>query len=111
MHGSNGLGGVKLPTSPKTANTDKSFEKIYERIKQWPTKITWLNTGSLTNLCIILLAYPDLIGKVDKIVMMGGAIGKGNISPAAEFNVFFDPHAFEEVLRLKKDVPLYMIPL
>lgn len=111
MHGSNGLGGVKLPTSPKTANTDKSFEKIYERIKQWPTKITWLNTGSLTNLCIILLAYPDLIEKFEKIVMMGGAMGKGNITPAAEFNVFFDPHAFEEVLRLKKDVPLYMIPL
>jgi inosine-uridine nucleoside N-ribohydrolase len=43
--------------------------------------------------------------------MMGGAIGKGNISPAAEFNVFFDPHAFDEVLRLKGSIPLVMIPL
>lgn len=111
MHGSNGLGGVKLPTSPKQAISENSFYQIYQRIKANPTNITWLNTGSFTNLCILLLSYPDLIGKFDKIIIMGGAIGKGNISPAAEFNIFFDPHAFEEVLRLKKNVPLVMIPL
>ena len=65
-------------------------------------KIIWANTGSLTNLCILLLSSPDLKTKIIKIVMMGGAIGRGNISPSAEFNVFFDPHAFDEVLRLKK---------
>nr|VVW87487.1 unnamed protein product [Nymphaea colorata] len=69
------------------------------------------NTGSLTNLCILLLTYPELKQKIVKIVMMGGAIGKGNITPAAEFNVFFDPHAFDEVLRLKGEIPLVMIPL
>ncbi len=83
MHGSNGLGGVKLPTSPQQAISENSFYQIYQRIKGNPTNITWLNTGSLTNLCILLLSYPDLISKFDKIVMMGGAIGKGNISPAA----------------------------
>jgi inosine-uridine nucleoside N-ribohydrolase len=40
------------------------------------------------------LSYPELKQKISKIVLMGGAIGKGNISPAAEFNIFFDPHAF-----------------
>jgi inosine-uridine nucleoside N-ribohydrolase len=65
----------------------------------------------LTNLCILLLAYPNLKSKISKIVIMGGALGNGNITPAAEFNIFFDPHALEEVLRLKGDIPFVMIPL
>lgn len=43
--------------------------------------------------------------------MMGGAIGKGNSTPAAEFNIYFDPFAFEGVLKLKGSIPLVMIPL
>ncbi len=42
---------------------------------------------------------------------MGGAIGKGNVSPAAEFNIYFDPHAFKQVLDLKGEIKLTMIPL
>lgn len=42
---------------------------------------------------------------------MGGAIGRGNMSPAAEFNILFDPVAYERVLKIKGSIPLVMIPL
>lgn len=83
MHGSNGLGGVKLPRSPEKAITLKNFEKIYHRIKEQKGPIVWVNTGSLTNLSILMLVYPDIKENISKIVMMGGAIGRGNITPAA----------------------------
>lgn len=93
MHGGNGLGGVNLPQSPKTATTEHSFEHIYRRIKEHQGKVIWANTGSLTNFTIMLLAYPDILERIEKVVIMGGAVGKGNITPAAEFNIFFDAHA------------------
>lgn len=42
---------------------------------------------------------------------MGGSTGRGNRTPAAQFNIYFDPHAFDEVLKLKQNVPLVMVPL
>lgn len=76
-----------------------------------PDKIIWANTGSLTNLCLFLRAFPDVLTKLKQIIIMGGSTGRGNRTPAAEFNIYFDPWAFEEVLQLKKDVPLVMVPL
>lgn len=80
-------------------------------ISSQPGQITWANTGSLTNLCLLLRHYPDILSKFKQIVMMGGSTGRGNITPAAEFNIYFDPYAFDEVLKIKKDVPLVMVPL
>lgn len=80
-------------------------------IMSQPDKIIWANTGSLTNLCLFLRAFPDVLTKLKQIIIMGGSTGRGNRTPAAEFNIYFDPWAFEEVLQLKKDVPLVMVPL
>lgn len=95
MHGSNGLGGVQLPPSPAQPIRDSAFQHIFERLQAHPGPVVWCNTGSFTNLCILLLTYPQLRTKIEKIVAMGGAVGKGNITPAAEFNVYFDAHACE----------------
>lgn len=111
MHGSNGLGGVVIPTSPVEANRVNSFEKIYHRINNHEGQVVWANTGSLTNLCILMLSFPEVKTKISQIVIMGGAIGKGNITPAAEFNIYFDPSAYDQVLHIKGNIPLVMIPL
>ena len=46
-------------------------------------KITWANTGSFTNICFLLRKYPEVKSKINQIVAMGGAIGRGNRTPAA----------------------------
>ena len=102
---------MELPVSPCKALCQKNFTVIYDKLNASEESVTWCNTGSLTNLCILLLTYPDIKSKISRIVMMGGAVEKGNITPAAEFNIFFDPHSMAEVLNLKGDIPLFMIPL
>jgi inosine-uridine nucleoside N-ribohydrolase len=111
VHGENGLGGVQLKKSPRPAISENGLQRTYEKIMQQDGQVIWANTGSLTNICILLLAYPQLKTKLKEIVIMGGAIGKGNITPAAEFNIFFDPFALKNVLKYKGDIPLVMIPL
>lgn len=54
--------------------------------------------GPLTNVALALAAYPDLAHRIPKLVIMGGSIGWGNVTPAAEFNFWVDPEAAEAVL-------------
>jgi inosine-uridine nucleoside N-ribohydrolase len=60
-----------------------------------PDKVIWANTGALTNLCFLFRKYPEVKAKIERIVIMGGAIGLGNCTPAAEFNIHFDPLAYK----------------
>jgi purine nucleosidase len=53
--------------------------------------------GPLTNLATVLLREPALAAKIDRLLVMGGALGKGNVTAAAEFNIWFDPHAAKRV--------------
>lgn len=66
-------------------------------------------TGALTNLAIILRAFPDINSHIRGVTLMGGAIGQGNWSPAAEFNILVDPEAASIVFG--SGLPVTMIPL
>lgn len=66
-------------------------------------------TGAMTNLAILLKAFPDIKVKIRGITIMGGAIGLGNWSPAAEFNILVDPEAAQVVF--DAGLPLVMVPL
>jgi purine nucleosidase/pyrimidine-specific ribonucleoside hydrolase len=92
IHGSTGFDGAKLP-SPKL-----NIEKIHaiDYIAQCAEKynnLTLVSTGPLTNIALFILKYPFLCDKISSIVLMGGGIAHGNITPTAEFNIYADPEA------------------
>ena len=71
--------------------------------------VTLVPTGPLTNVAQLLTARPDLHGRIREIVLMGGSTGRGNTTPAAEFNIFVDPEAAAIVF--ESGLPLTMIGL
>jgi inosine-uridine nucleoside N-ribohydrolase len=64
MHGSNGLGGVEIPHSERKAISTDRFGAIYKIIMECPGKVAFVNTGSLTNLALLLTSYPELKEKI-----------------------------------------------
>lgn len=109
VHGKNGLGNFKIskqnyPVSPN------SVEIMYETIKSNKNKVTLLCLGPLTNIAKLLIIHPDIKTKIEHIYTMIGSVkGKGNITPYAEFNSYFDPEAFDLVV--KSNVPLIINPM
>jgi purine nucleosidase len=103
IHGDDALGNIE-----RTGSKDKVEDKrpahrfIVETVRDDPGQITLLAVGPLTNLARALADYPDIAHMVREVVVMGGAFGYngalGNVTPAAEANIFADPHAAEAVL-------------
>jgi inosine-uridine nucleoside N-ribohydrolase len=63
-------------------------------------------TGPLTNVALLLARHPDVAANLDRIVLMGGAIAEGNVTPAAEFNIWADPEAAARVFASGLDVTM-----
>ena len=95
VHGESGLDGADLPEPSRHATGDRAADFIIETVRA--NEGTWLvGTGPLTNIAIALRLAPDLATKVGGISVMGG--GRfGNITTAAEFNIWADPEAAEMV--------------
>jgi purine nucleosidase len=93
VHGNNGLGGVRLPPHNRRGNAKGAVEFIISEVMANPGEIGLFGIGPLTNIALALRMEPRLADAVDEIVIMGGAIGEGNTTPAAEFNLYADPHA------------------
>jgi inosine-uridine nucleoside N-ribohydrolase len=71
--------------------------------------VTLVPVGPLTNVALLLARYPEVAGNVERIVLMGGAIAEGNVTPAAEFNIYVDPEAAWRVFH--GGIPVTMIGL
>ena len=111
VHGRTGLDGPELfePKTPLAAQNGVDF--IIDTLRaEAPGTVTLCPLGPLTNIAAAFRKAPDIIDRLQEIVLMGGAYFEvGNITPAAEFNIYVDPEAAQEVLR--SGVAITMLPL
>lgn len=108
-HGSNGLGDVEFP-APRTKPTEEPATEIIRHIvSASPGAVSIIAVGPLTNVAATLQAYPSLAKQIREIVLMGGSLSGGNMTPAAEFNMYVDPEAASIVF--SSGVPVTMVGL
>jgi len=108
-HGENGLGGAVFPEPKTKPVAEPAAVLIRQIIGKFPGEVTLLTIGPLTNIATALNADPELAGMVRSLVMMGGSLSGGNITPAAEFNVYVDPEAARIVFQ--SGIPVTMVGL
>ena len=94
VHGESGLDGPELPPASGAAQSRHAVEYLAEQFRAAP-KATLVATGPLTNVGLAFATHAD--ARPDRIVLMGGAVGEGNRTPAAEFNIWADPEAAQRV--------------
>jgi purine nucleosidase len=111
VHGPSGLDGHKLPEPRIKAREQHGVNFIVETLRSAPMgEVHIVSLSPMTNLALALVEAPDIAFRIGSIVMMAGAYFEcGNITPAAEFNVYVDPEAADIVLRC--GAPMTMLPL
>jgi pyrimidine-specific ribonucleoside hydrolase len=106
VHGASGLDGPDLPPPARPPTVAHAIDWIAHTLRSQSNPVTLVPTGPLTNIALFLARYPELAPRVERIVLMGGAIGPGNVTPAAEFNVWADPEAAQRVFSSGLDVTM-----
>jgi inosine-uridine nucleoside N-ribohydrolase len=103
VHGETGMDGPDLPDPATRPVEQHAVEFLAERIEPG---VVLVPTGPLTNVGLLLARYPDVAERLERIVLMGGAIAEGNVTPAAEFNIWADPEAAHRVFTCGADVTM-----
>ena len=111
VHGKSGLDGADLPDPTLPLDPRHGVDFLIDTLRaEDPGTVTLCPLGPLTNIATAFRRAPDIIARVEEIVLMGGAYFEvGNITPAAEFNIYVDPEAAETVV--KSGAKITMIPL
>lgn len=97
VHGRNGLGDIELAPSRCKADGRFAPDLIIEMVRAMPGRITLVPVGPLTNIALAVLKDPGIVPLVKEVVIMGGSITEGNVTAAAEANVYNDPEAAQVV--------------
>jgi purine nucleosidase len=110
VHGPTGLDGADLPDPVTKETPGHAVDRIIEIVGSSENPVTLCTLGPLTNVGLALVREPGIVDGIEQIVMMGGGFFEGgNTTPAAEFNVYVDPHAAHVVFT--SGVPIVMMPL
>ena len=111
VHGKTGLDGTDLSVEKKELELMSAIDFVIDCTEKYrDEKITICALGPLTNIAKVLTKNPRVIESLDEIVLMGGGFFEGgNITPAAEFNIYVDPEAAKIVL--ESGVKITMLPL
>lgn len=107
IHGSDGLADLGLPDSGRTSEPVHAVELLRRTLADSEEPLTIISLAPLTNIALLLRTHPEVIDRIERVVMMGGAVGTGNATAAAEFNVWHDPEAAAIVLGAGLDVLMY----
>jgi inosine-uridine nucleoside N-ribohydrolase len=99
MHGDSGLAGPELAEPSRSALDAPALEVIEQYLLNADEPVTLVATGALTNIADVVERLPHLRSRIAELVIMGGAVDLGNWTPAAEFNIWVDPHAADVVFR------------
>lgn len=110
IHGGSGLDGVDWEEPTVGLDPRHAVDVIIEHaLREGGGPLTLVAVGPLTNVATALQRAPEIAGGIDRMVIMGGAIGLGNWTPSAEFNIAADPEAAEVVLA--SGCPITLVPL
>jgi len=104
VHGETGLDGPDLPPPGRDPLPRHAVDFLAEQIRARRGAVTLVPTGPLTNVALLLALHPD--ARPERSVLMGGAIAEGNVTPAAEFNIWADPEAAARVFASGIDVTM-----
>lgn len=111
VHGKTGLDGIELPAPQMPLQPQHAVDFLIDTLRREPAgSVTLVPIGPLTNIATAMQRAPDIVGRIGQIVLMGGAYFQvGNITPAAEFNIYVDPEAARIVF--ESGVDLVVMPL
>ncbi len=107
IHGTDGLADLGLPSPTRAPVAVHAVELMRQQLDAAPAPLTLIPLGPMTNIALLLRMYPHVVERIDRIVFMGGAIGRGNATAVAEFNVWHDPEAAAVVLDADVDLTMY----
>ena len=109
IHGKSGLDGPVFEPLVRKAEEKHAVNYLIDTLMESAGDITLVPVGPLTNIAMAMRFQPEIVKKIKRIVLMGGAVGLGNYTPAAEFNIYADPDAAHVVF--SSGVPIVMMGL